>query len=784
MKKQLLFLSVILFLFSHVICYGDQFSSSSFNCINDIAIEGDLLWCATNGGVIQWNKNTGEYKTYTTPDGGVYGNSQRFVEVDRNGIKWFGSNNGVITFDGDSFKTVTDEIISDIFVGSENAVWIFTSGSIRKIAADTGNEIFYEKYNQNFYGLRCVAEAADGTMWFGSGNGVYRFDGETWQNFSFDSIWANEIKDIAIDGDGVVWAVTNGGGILCYNMEEWTIYTLENNISLHSGYAVCVDENNIKWFAPSGQGLISYDNSQWEYHKMDGYSFRNLIRDGDIVWSSSGNIGVIGFNDSVWTNFSIPFEKIQNIFTSAVVAPDNTKWFGSDGFGVYAINENGTFSYTTDNGLPGNTIESVGIDENGSVWVKSDDEKFARFDGSQWETFDTCSVKFPNYLEAVTVDETWIADYYNFKLTRIKKGESTSFYESLPITSVAIDANGHIWAGGKTTIAHLTILCFDGSEWTSYPINAGKSIDAIVVDHDNTVWICTDRAGIWHYDRKNWRQYTMNGNELSALDDVDDTVKSDSYFPMAVGNYWLYKHQYIWEASNIGITDNLIMTIMGTREIDGVTYYKFLDGRLMRTGDDGNVYSGNNLFYDLTSPGNPYNYEVPGNYATRALNSVDVPIGTCEGYDFTIYFWEHGYHEVLAKNLGMVYYRFNNDTGGSDTYELSEAYINGVKYTEWETAVTKNKPAATVSLDCYPNPFNPQTTIGYTLPNADFTKLVIYNMAGQKIRTLISEQKSAGSHSILWDGRDDNGNQVSSGIYIYHLKSGEFVKSNKMMLMK
>jgi len=777
MKLLSLQILVLFYLFSHSTCYADQYSSSSFNVVNDIAIEGDLLWCAANGGVIQWNKQTGNHITYTTSDG-VFGDSQRFVEVDHNGVKWFGSNNGVLTYDGDSWKTVMDEIIFDIFVDSENAVWILTYGSIRKIDADSGNEIFYKKYNENLYGLQCTAEAADGTMWFGSNDGVFSYDGDTWKNYTFDNIWANQLKDIAVDDDGIVWIVTNGGGILSYDMKEWTTHTEENWLS-GTFYSVCVDANNVKWFAHSGRGLTSYDNSSWVYHKMDDYSFRNLVRDGDIIWGSSGNKGVIGFNDSLWINFFIPFEKIQNIFTSAVVAPDNSKWFGSDGFGIYGVNEGGTFSYSTDDGLPSNTVVSVGVDDDGSIWAKSEDERFARFDGDKWETFGTCPVEFPDHREAVYGDETWIADWADFKLTRLSNGEITSFYESLPISSVAVDANGHIWAGGKTTIAHRTILYYDGTEWTTYPIEAGKSVSAIVVDHDNTVWFCTDRAGIWSYDGENWRQYAMDGDGLSVLGEEGSAEVTDTYFPMAVGNYWLYKHRYVWDWREIEITDNLIMTIVGTREIDGVTYFKFLDGRLMRVGEDGNVYREEDLFYDFTSSGEPYDYEVPGNYVTRVQSTVEVPIGTCEGYDFNIHFWEHGYHEVLTRNLGIVYYRFCNDTGGSDMYELSEAYINGVKYTEWTTDVKENKPVEFISLDNHPNPFNSSTTVRFSLVRDNATTLMIYNSAGQKIETLFDDYLRKGSYSVMWSG-----SKFSTGIYFYRLSTGDMCKTKKMLLVK
>ena len=84
----------------------------------------------------------------------------------------------------------------------------------------------------------------------------------------------------------------------------------------------------------------------------------------------------------------------------------------------------------------------------------------------------------------------------------------------------------------------------------------------------------------------------------------------------------------------------------------------------------------------------------------------------------------------------------------------------------------------------YPNPFNPVTNIRYQLPEISDVKLVVYNLIGQKIRTLVDGQKNIGYYNIQWDGLNDNGHQAATGIYIYRFEAGDFVKSQKMILMK
>jgi hypothetical protein len=84
----------------------------------------------------------------------------------------------------------------------------------------------------------------------------------------------------------------------------------------------------------------------------------------------------------------------------------------------------------------------------------------------------------------------------------------------------------------------------------------------------------------------------------------------------------------------------------------------------------------------------------------------------------------------------------------------------------------------------YPNPFNPITTIEYDLPKDALVKLVIYDMLGREIVSLVNENLPAGYHSITWDAKDRFGNLVSAGIYFYQFQTKDFVKTRKMVLLK
>jgi len=84
----------------------------------------------------------------------------------------------------------------------------------------------------------------------------------------------------------------------------------------------------------------------------------------------------------------------------------------------------------------------------------------------------------------------------------------------------------------------------------------------------------------------------------------------------------------------------------------------------------------------------------------------------------------------------------------------------------------------------YPNPFNPSTTIAYSLPERAEVEIVIFNIPGQKVATLDEGMQSAGNHSVIWNGFDNSGSAVATGVYFYRVRAGDNVSTKKMLLLK
>lgn len=117
--------------------------------------------------------------------------------------------------------------------------------------------------------------------------------------------------------------------------------------------------------------------------------------------------------------------------------------------------------------------------------------------------------------------------------------------------------------------------------------------------------------------------------------------------------------------------------------------------------------------------------------------------------------------------------------------------VNWGTIDEWtwgEPNSIEQKPNAVVDKynlnQCYPNPFNPATTINYSLPKAGYVKLTVYDIQGTEVATLVNENQNAGFYTYVWEALNSKGQELPSGMYLYQIQSGSFKQSRKMLLLR
>ena len=107
-----------------------------------------------------------------------------------------------------------------------------------------------------------------------------------------------------------------------------------------------------------------------------------------------------------------------------------------------------------------------------------------------------------------------------------------------------------------------------------------------------------------------------------------------------------------------------------------------------------------------------------------------------------------------------------------------------IQLPEAETVATVDVPATYRIEQNQPNPFNPETVIKYGLPSAVQVSVRIYNVVGQLVKTLVDDYQPAGQHQVVWNGTNENGERVASGIYLYRFVTPDYQKTLKMTLLK
>jgi len=191
--------------------------------------------------------------------------------------------------------------------------------------------------------------------------------------------------------------------------------------------------------------------------------------------------------------------------------------------------------------------------------------------------------------------------------------------------------------------------------------------------------------------------------------------------------------------------------------------------------------------------------DIPGGIPTEdGWHHMKVEVQTVD--DTTTAFWcyfdgemlagcpiyDTGVHQMDSGQFGM--YAFQMDTDGIPGYfDNISVKTYGDVTTSVEYIVDFDSPVVPKEsrlAQNYPNPFNPITHISYKVISTELINLEIYDILGRKIRTLVSEQQAPGNYSVSWNGRDEMGNRMPSGTYVYTLKTNSYIETKKMLLVK
>ena len=529
---------------------------------------------------------------------------------------------------------------------------------------------------------------------------------------------------------------------------------------------------------------------EWQWASQAGGS--NWDSGNGITIDDNGNSYVTGFFQGTATfgSYSLTSSGGCDIFVAKMDATGNWLWAtqagGSDDDYAYGIAiDNSGNSYVTGSFLDIATFGAYSISITGGVWYYSD-IFVAKIDtNGNWLWANNAGGSTADYAYGIAIDDdgnSYVTGYFSY----------TATFGSYSLTSCGgwdifvakMDANGNwLWAtqAGGTDVEKSYSIAIDESEnsyvtghfqgtatFGSYSLtSSGEDIFVAKMDAYGN-WLWANNAGGSNHDFGYGIAIGNDGNSY-VTGWFHDIATFGSYSLSSSGSEDIFvakmdsNGNWLW-ATQAGGSDH----DFGYEIVIDDNENSYVTGHFQGTATFGS--------YSLTSSGGidifVAKMDSNGNWlwATQAGGS---------DHDF-------GYEIAIDDNENSYVTGHFQGTATFGSYSLTSSGGVDIFIAKLgnDTSVENEIITTKMELSNYPNPFNPSTMVEFSIQNDSEVELSIFNIKGQKVKQLLNEQLSAGQHSAFWNGKDDDGKSVSSGIYFYKLKTGNYEKTKRMVLLK
>ncbi|MCX7875815.1 MAG: hypothetical protein N2321_06560 [Melioribacteraceae bacterium] len=733
----LFFILINNFLFGQNI--GNWKIYSDLKTINSISLDNNIIWASTSGGVFNYNLTDSSFKTFSKANGLNSQNASSITIVNSKNI-WIGFGEGFINVINTNDNTINK--IVDIYNTNKSKKQIndfFVSGDSILVSIDFGLSII----NSKTYSL------IDSYLKFGS--------------FSSESKVVSAIKNkniiYVLTESGV--AVQKTGASNLAAPESWTNYFFGIQIPALSATKMITYNNEI--YLASSNGIIKFTNGSWQSILLNTTKIKDLLFVNNELFFITDNIFYKYSNNTIqkiYENNNLIFNRI--IFS-------NQKFYIASSDGILEYNNN-RIKQIIPNGPASNSFLNLSISPNGDLWVATGKDVtgkgFYKYDGDKWFTFNTKSISnLPSnaiYNIFVGKDSSVYLATWGFGAGVYKKNILTIYNTTnsgmvgipandkfLVISDIKQDSKGNVWfvnplsAAGKP----LSVLTSQ-NKWFHYSFNnpsisTSEFLDKMVIDQYDTKWFFAIQGnrGLYYFNEK--------GTFENLTDDLQGFIgKSDGLSSDIISSLAIDKRGSLWIGTNVGV----------------------------------------NVISDPQKPKATLTSLVGLAVRNQNVNCIAVDpinqkwIGTNNG---VFVLSSDGYQLIQYYNTKNSPLPDNNIT--SITFNpLNGKVFIGTDYglAELETEFLEPKESFS-DLLIYPNPFvigdkekNIVTIDGLIARS----KLKITKVNGE----LIKEYNSPGGRIAFWDGKDENGNYVSSGVYfiIAYDEEANSVKTSKIAVIR
>jgi ligand-binding sensor domain-containing protein len=538
--------------------------------VRDMQIRDGYLWCATRGGVTQWNMSDMTYRKFTTMDG-LSTNDIGSIVIGDDGRVWvlpkpYG---GVNMYDGEKWiKFTTDDGLPEMNCGAlikdkNGDIWVNTT-----LGVSRHDGVRWKQYTKadglpdfDPANRRLFQGANNEVLLFGL-DGIFSYDGILWINI----LPANRLpKDyfyaVAVGIDGAVWCATHTA-VMKYKNDTKTVFTSEDGVP-DGPKRLFIDDQGVVWAGiysyGEERGLARYDGTKWEtFTKEQGLAGTQVhslrFDENGNLWAGTDE-GLSRFDGDDFETFT-PSNEIADNWLRSVFKHGEETWVGTRRGGVSRFDGEVWTTYTVDDNLPDNSVHAVIVDGSGTVWAGTE-QGLSRFEGAAWET----ALESACRCLATGIDsDVWVGTNGD-GVFRIRDNESTQYEDvkNHEINCIEVSDNGTVWVG----TSQAGVYRFDGSSWVNYTTNDGLKANyiwSLEADENGGLWAGQYLHGVSYFDGHTWFDDNLMKDDsvFSIVKDDDSNLWFGSYKGIT-----LYDGETLVSADrNQGLDDNYVRSIV------------------------------------------------------------------------------------------------------------------------------------------------------------------------------------------------------------------------------
>ncbi len=698
--------------------------------VSALLVDGSTVYAGTYGLGVYKSSNNGD--TWTPANSGM--GNENISAIVKSGTVLFasGSNNLYRSVNG-------------------GATWSFTNGGqyfpIFSMGV-SGNFI----YAGGFQGL--IRSTDSGNTWSSRIDILIIGSTTHLSGFAFDGTTVYASTSIG-PGAGVIKSTNNG---LTWSFANTGIETVSLNSIINSAgvFLAGSSEKGVERSTNNG-GLWTQSNAGLP----PGGSIRALLAVGSTLYAGTGGDGVFRTTDNgiTWENISVdPSGTLKNAIVRSLVYKNGSLFAAAIDAGVFKSTNNGNTWVQSSSGIPPDE-QALSITESGNnvILGTSASIYYSSNLGATWNPTTVPEATVPDIAaDSGFAYANLITGFVSSGLYRSSNGGAnwSPVLTSLTQTIVGLAAMDQYVYSGCFCPGGVRSTNF-GSNWLGYEIFGVDGIYSLLPD-GSTVYAGTGTASDGIY------QSTDFGATFTSFNEGFESLTAVEALAMANGYLFAGTHNRgVWRRSlGAGIPCDSIDVFQAQCGNGGL-----VKTRVILRNSTG--YAGDVVTFDIDGTDYPVTIETNGIHS-RAQFQVNVGLGN---------------HTVTVADPG----------GCFDPIELAcnQAMVESGEEWQWgeeseaaEKLPEDGTPSRTELLANYPNPFNSSTTIQYVLSKDEHVTLRVYSMLGQVVRTIADEPQRAGFRSLKWDGQNDAGTPVPSGMYIYRLSAGGFVESRRMVVLR